>query len=44
MAQNLRGRNFLKLIDFSSEEVRYLMELAKNFKSMKRAGQPHKVS
>lgn len=42
MAQNLRGRNFLKLIDFSSEEVRYLMELAKNFKSMKRAGQPHK--
>lgn len=42
MAQNIRGRNFLKLIDFSSEEIRYLLELSKNFKSMKRAGIPHK--
>lgn len=42
MAQNLRGRNFLKLIDFSSQEIRYLIELAKNLKSMKRAGVPHR--
>lgn len=42
MAKNLRGRNFLKLIDFSSDEIRYLMELSKNFKAMKRAGVPHK--
>ena len=42
MAQNLRGRNFLKLIDFTSEEIRYLINLSKDFKSMKRAGVPHK--
>lgn len=42
MAKNLRGRNFLKLIDFSTEEIRYLLELSKNFKSMKRAGVPHR--
>lgn len=42
MARNLRGRNFLKLIDFSSEEIRYLLELSKDLKAMKRAGIPHK--
>lgn len=42
MAKNLRGKNFLKLIDFSSAEIRYLMDLSKDFKSMKRAGIPHK--
>lgn len=42
MAQNIRGKNFLKLVDFSSEEIRYLIELSKNFKSMKRAGIPHR--
>ena len=42
MAVNLRGKSFLKLIDFSSEEIRYLMDLSKNFKDMKRAGVPHK--
>lgn len=42
MAKNLRGRNFLKLIDFTTEEIRYLLELSKDFKSMKRAGVAHK--
>lgn len=42
MAKNLRGKSFLKLIDFSSDDIRYLLELSKDFKSMKRAGIPHK--
>ncbi|OON88110.1 ornithine carbamoyltransferase [Pyramidobacter sp. YE332] len=42
MAKNLRGKNFLKLLDFSSQDIRYLLELSKNFKSMKRAGVPHR--
>lgn len=42
MGKNLRGKNFLKLIDFSSQDIRYLLELSKNFKSMKRAGVPHR--
>ncbi|MBF1051463.1 MAG: ornithine carbamoyltransferase [Peptostreptococcaceae bacterium] len=42
MAKNLRGKNFLKLIDFTSDEVRYLIDLSKDFKSMKRAGVQHK--
>lgn len=32
----------MKLIDFSSQDIRYLLEMAKNFKSMKRAGVPHR--
>lgn len=42
MAVNLRGKSFLKLLDFSAEEIRYLLDLSKNFKDMKRAGVPHK--
>lgn len=42
MAKNFRGKNFLKLIDFSSQDIRYLLEMAKDFKSMKRAGVPHR--
>ena len=33
---DLRGRNFLKLLDFSEEEIRYLLDLAKNLKHKKR--------
>ncbi|NLC72738.1 MAG: ornithine carbamoyltransferase [Ruminococcaceae bacterium] len=42
MGVNLRGRNFLKLLDFSSEEIRYLLDLSANFKNLKRCGTPHK--
>lgn len=42
MGVNLRGRSFLKLLDFSSSEIRYLLDLSKNFKDLKRAGTPHK--
>ncbi len=42
MALNLRGRHFLKLLDFSPAEIRYLLNLSRNFKDLKRAGTPHK--
>ena len=42
MGVNLRGRNFLKLLDFSSEEIRYLINLSKQFKELKLTGTPHK--
>ena len=41
MALNLRGRSFLKLLDYSSQEIRYLLDLSKDFKALKRAGTPH---
>ena len=42
MPVNIRGKHFLKLLDYSPAEIRYLLDLAKNFKNMKRAGTPHK--
>ena len=42
MAVNLRGKSYLKLLDFSHAEIRYLLDLSKDFKSMKRSGVPHK--
>ena len=42
MPVNIRGRHFLKLLDYSPAEIRYLLDLAKDFKSMKRAGTPHR--
>ncbi|MGG7164743.1 ornithine carbamoyltransferase [Clostridium ihumii] len=42
MAINLRGRSFLKLLDFTPEEIRYLLDLSKNLKELKRAGIAHK--
>ena len=41
MGVNLSGRNFLKLLDFTPAEIRYLLDLAKGFKDMKRNGVPH---
>ena len=41
MGVNLCGRSFLKLLDFTSEEIRYLLDLSKTFKDMKRNGIPH---
>ena len=42
MPRSLSGRSFLKLLDFSTEEIQYLLELSKDFKRLKRAGTPHK--
>ncbi|MEF2830853.1 MAG: ornithine carbamoyltransferase, partial [Senegalimassilia anaerobia] len=42
MPVSLSGRHFLRLLDFSTEEIEYLLKLSKNFKDMKRAGVPHR--
>ena len=42
MGVNLRGRSFLKLLDFSTDEINYLLDLSADFKRMKRAGVPHR--
>ena len=38
MATNLHGRNVLALDDFTPDELRYLLDLAKDLKAAKRAG------
>ena len=38
---NLTNRNFLKLLDFSSKEIEYLIDLAADFKAKKKNGIAH---
>ena len=38
---NLYGRDFLKLLDYKEEEIRYLLDLAKEFKKKKQNGENH---
>ena len=42
MPKNLQGRNFLKLLDFTSDEIRYLLDLSKEFKRLKLTRTPHR--
>ena len=38
---NLQGRHFLKLLDYTEDEIRYLLELSKVFKEKKHNKEPH---
>ena len=38
---NLKGRDFLKLLDFSTEEIEYLIKLSAELKKKKKEGIPH---
>ncbi len=38
LACNLRNRNFLKLLDFTSEEIKFLLDLSKELKNAKYSG------
>ena len=40
---NLKGRHFLKLLDFTPEEIAYLIDQASVFKSKKKMGIPHRI-
>ena len=40
---NLQGRTFLKLLDYSAEEIEYLIDLAIKFKAEKKQGISHKI-
>ena len=38
MEQTLKNRSFLKLLDYTPEEIRYLLDLARDLKAAKKAG------
>lgn len=38
---NLKNRDFLKLLDYTPEEIKYLLDLAKEFKRKKHNGEVH---
>ncbi len=38
----LKGKSFLKLLDFTPEEIKYLIDLAMDLKAKKKAGIPHR--
>ena len=38
---DLKGRNFLKLLDYTPEEIHYLIDLAAELKEKKKNGIPH---
>ena len=40
---NLYGKDFLKLLDFTPDEINYLIDLAAALKAKKKAGIPHKL-
>ena len=40
---NIKGKNFLKLLDFTPDEIAGLLELAEDLKKKKKAGIPHKL-
>ena len=40
---NLKGKSFLKLLDFTPEEINYFIELAQKLKKEKKQGIPHKL-
>ena len=39
---DLRGRDFLKLLDFTTEEIYHLLNVSYNLKQLKRNGTPHR--
>ena len=43
MTVNLSGRSFLKLLDFTPEEIEYLLDLSAEFKRLKKARTPHRL-
>ena len=40
---DLKGRHYLKLLDFTPEEIDYLLQLAADLKAKKKAGIPHRM-
>ena len=39
---NLKGRDFLKLLDYTPEEIRHLLDVAIELKRKKHNGEPHR--
>ena len=40
---DLQGKNFLKMVDMSAEEINYYIDLAAKLKALKKEGKPHEV-
>ena len=40
---NLKNRDFLKLLDYTTEEIEYLIDLAAELKEKKKKGIPHRL-
>ena len=40
---SLKNRSFLKLLDFTPEEIEYLLDLSAELKAKKKAGAPHRL-
>ena len=40
---NLKGKSFLKLLDLTSEEIHYLLDLSSDLKAKKKNGIPHRL-
>ncbi len=40
---NLKGRDFLKLLDYTPEEINYLLDLASKLKAQKKKGKKHQL-
>ena len=40
---DLKGRDFLKLLDYTPDEIEYLLDLAAELKAKKKAGVPHRL-
>lgn len=38
MAYNLKNRNYLKLLDFTTKEIQFLLDLSRDLKRSKYAG------
>jgi len=43
IAQSMKGRDFLMLVDFTPEEIQYLIDLAIELKTKQKAGEAHNV-
>jgi ornithine carbamoyltransferase len=41
LADQLKGRDFLALVDYTTEEIEYLLQLAVELKRKQKAGEPH---
>ena len=39
----LKNRDFLKLLDYTPEEISYLLDLSAELKAKKKAGIPHRT-
>ncbi|MBR2552030.1 MAG: ornithine carbamoyltransferase [Erysipelotrichaceae bacterium] len=42
MGLNIRGRSFLTLLDYTTDEINYLLELSADLKKLKYTGTPHR--